>query len=213
MKVCKTILIIVFVALILGPVWLDRGPSGIILQLAESWADAGKIVVSQGVQGNNSVASGMKGGSVGSRLTVQEVRQVLMAHNRARAKVDVGPLVWSEKLAIYAQEWADYLASASRRMEHRPHSGKWRQEHGENLFMGTVGYYGVADAVSTWEREKSAYHGEPISMSNLYTYGHYTQLVWKNTRRIGCAKVEYSGNVMIVCNYDPPGNVLGQRAY
>ena len=152
----------------------------------------------------------MKGGSVGSRLTTKEVRQVLAAHNRARAEVGTSPLVWSEKLAVYAQEWADHLASTSRRMEHRPRSGKWKQEHGENLFMGTTGYYGVADAVAAWEREKSAYHGQTIDMSTLHAYGHYTQLVWRSTKRVGCAKIECGGNLIIVCNYDPPGNVLGQ---
>jgi pathogenesis-related protein 1 len=95
-------------------------------------------------------------------------------------------------------------------MEHRPGSGRWKQEHGENLFMGAAQYYGVTDAVAMWAREKSAYHGKPIEMSTLHAYGHYTQLVWKNTRRLGCAKAESGGNVIIVCNYDPPGNVLGQ---
>ncbi len=85
--------------------------------------------------------------------------------------------------------------------------------HGENLFMGTAGYYGVADAVAMWEKEKSAYDGGPIGGSNIGAYGHYTQLVWRSTRRVGCAKVECGGNVIIVCNYDPPGNVLGQRPY
>ena len=210
MKVWKITFVIVLVALILGPVLLDQGPRGTILRLAELEAAADRSVVTGGHRGNNSEAPKMKGGSVGSRLTAKEVRQVLAAHNRARAEVGTIPLVWSEKLAVYAQEWADHLASTSRRMEHRPRSGKWKQEHGENLFMGTTGYYGVADAVAAWEREKSAYHGQTIDMSTLHAYGHYTQLVWRSTKRVGCAKIECGGNLIIVCNYDPPGNYLGQ---
>jgi uncharacterized protein YkwD len=213
MKEHKIILITVLVALIFGPFLLNRGPDGTILRLAESRADAGKTVVSRDAQRDHSGAPEMKDGSVGSRLTAPEARQLLTVHNGVRAEVGVGPLVWSEKLAMYAQEWADRLASTSCRIEHRPHSGKWKQEHGENLFMGTARFYGVADAVAAWAKEKSAYHGETIDMSNLYAYGHYTQLVWRNTKSIGCAKVECDGNVIIVCNYDPPGNFLGQTPY
>jgi len=150
---------------------------------------------------------------IGSRLNVEDMRTLLNLHNKARADVGVGPLAWSKNLAEYAQSWADHLAATNCRMEHRPDSGKWKQGHGENLFMGTAGYYSVTDAVRAWEKEKSLYHGAPLNASNWYPSGHYTQLVWKNTRQIGCAKAECRGNVIVVCNYDPPGNVLGQKPY
>ncbi len=216
------------------------------------------------------VARGAEGGPAGSRLTPHEVRQLLASHNRARTEVGLSPLTWSTKLAVYAQEWADHLASTSRRMEHRPHSGRWKQEHGENLFMGTAGYYGVADAVAMWEGEKRAYDGRaidqlvdslqlaagrplfaslrgnywgsappppakpvepppqrlafarcpgyPAACSRViyygaHSFGHYTQLVWRGTRDVGCAKVFCSGYMIVVCNYNPPGNVLGLRPY
>jgi len=152
-------------------------------------------------------------GPIGSRLTEEEMRTIVTLHNKARADVGVGPLVWSKRLAVYAQSWADHLASTSCRMEHRPRSGKWKQVYGENLLIGTVGYHGVADALRAWEREKSLYHGEAINASNWYPSGHYTQMVWKGTSHIGCAKAECRGNVIVVCNYDPPGNVLGQKPY
>jgi len=155
----------------------------------------------------------MAEGPIEPRLTAEEIRILINLHNKARSNVGVGPLVWSKSLAGYAQSWADHLASTSCRLEHRPHSGKWKQEYGENLFMGTTGYYGAADAVRAWESEKSLYHGESLSPSNWYPSGHYTQLVWKNTSQIGCAKAECRGNVIVVCNYDPPGNVMGQKPY
>jgi pathogenesis-related protein 1 len=147
------------------------------------------------------------------RLTEEEIRILINFHNKARSNVGVSPLVWSKSLAGYAQSWADHLASTSCRMEHRPHFGKWKQKYGENLFTGTAGYYGVEDAARAWEREKSLYHGEPLNSSNWYPSGHYTQLIWKNTSQIGCAKAECRGSVIVVCNYDPPGNVMGQKPY
>jgi len=200
MKEHKITFVIVLVALIIGFVLFDRGQDGTILQLARSRADAGKRVV-------------VRDSFPGSRLTGQEVRQLLAAHNAARAEAGVGPLVWSGSLARYAQEWADHLASAGCRLEHRPYSGTWKQRYGENLFMGTAGRFSVTDAVAAWRSEKSAYHGEAIDMSNFYAYGHYTQLIWRTTGSVGCARAEHGGSMIVVCNYDPPGNIVGRTPY
>ena len=47
--------------------------------------------------------------------------------------------------------------------------------------------------------------------------GHYTQIVWKNTERIGCGKATSRQNglftVYWVCQYDPSGNYVGQKPY
>lgn len=155
----------------------------------------------------------LAGGYIGSRLTAEEMRVLLSLHNETRADVGADPLVWSKGLALYAQSWAEHLASTRCQMEHRPRSGKWKQLYGENLLIGTSGYHGVAEAVREWEREKSLYHGEALNVSNWHPSGHYTQIVWKGTRHIGCAKAECRGKVIVVCNYDPPGNVLGQKPY
>ncbi len=152
-------------------------------------------------------------GMAGSDLTLAEKRQLLLEHNRVRAEVGVGPLVWSERLADHARQWAEHLAASGCRMEHRPAAGAWAGPYGENLFTGTAGYYGVADAVQAWESEKSFFHGETLTSSNWHPAGHYTQLVWKKTREIGCGKAACQGRIIIVCNYDPPGNVLGEKPY
>jgi pathogenesis-related protein 1 len=212
-NISKIIFVVTVAASILGFGLPSQGPGGTLLQLAESQAAADEIVVARGPQRSISEAPVMKGGSIGSRFTAAEVSQALASHNRARAEVGATPLAWSHELAVYAQKWADYLASTSRRMEHRPRSGEWKQVYGENLFMGTAGYYRITDAVAMWHREKSAYRGEPIDLSTVSTYGHYTQLVWKNTRRVGCGKVQCGGNEIMVCNYDPPGNYIGQTPY
>jgi len=37
---------------------------------------------------------------------------------------------------------------------------------------------------------------------------HFTQVVWRNTTKIGCAVVfnSYYDKIIIVCRYSPPGN-------
>lgn len=39
--------------------------------------------------------------------------------------------------------------------------------------------------------------------------GHYTQVVWRDSERLGCGVGDCTGGGEIwVCNYDPPGNVI-----
>lgn len=151
--------------------------------------------------------------SSGSRLSPEEAGKIVSLHNQVRAEVGVGPLRWSEDVAGYAQQWADHLAATRCGMEHRPRSGKWQQRYGENLFIGTASHYGTSDAVRAWEREKSSYRGGAIQASGFSAIGHYTQMVWRDTTRIGCATAVCRGNLIVVCNYDPPGNFLGRRPY
>ena len=40
--------------------------------------------------------------------------------------------------------------------------------------------------------------------------GHYSQMIWRNTTRIGCAM---AGGGFLVCRYAPPGNFTGQKAF
>jgi len=148
----------------------------------------------------------------GSALTSEEARLILALHNRARSAVGTQPLTWSEDLARYAQEWADHLASSSG-FEHRPESGRWKQLHGENLYMGTAAYYGLDRAVQAWIEEKNHYNGGPISEANVAAAGHYTQVVWRETRAVGCGKALHNGQLIVVCNYDPAGNVEGERPF
>ncbi|HTW72142.1 MAG TPA: CAP domain-containing protein, partial [Acetobacteraceae bacterium] len=43
--------------------------------------------------------------------------------------------------------------------------------------------------------------------------GHYTQIVWRATRWVGCGVAAAAGQEIWVCEYDPPGNVIGYRPY
>lgn len=147
-------------------------------------------------------------GATGSRLDPGEVKTLLREHNRARADVEVAPLRWSPQVAHTAQRWADRLADRSCRMQHSRGSG-----YGENLFMGTAGYYGVRDAALAWEQEKRLYRGGPLKPYNWAPSGHYTQMVWGDTRRLGCGISECDERMIVVCNYEPKGNYLGRAPY
>ncbi|XP_010252392.1 PREDICTED: basic form of pathogenesis-related protein 1-like [Nelumbo nucifera] len=129
----------------------------------------------------------------------------LNAHNAARADVGVGPLTWDDNVAAYAQAYANERAGDCAMV----HSGG---PYGENLATGTPSLSGTA-AVEGWVGEKQYYDYS----SNSCVGGeclHYTQVVWSDSVRLGCAKVHCnSGWDFVICSYDPPGNYVGQRPY
>ncbi len=139
--------------------------------------------------------------------------EILRIHNEYRQKAGVPALEWSDELSAYAQQWADYLTKNGCVMKHRPQDGSYKQVHGENLYMATIGFYSVADGIADWYNEKRLYNGDPISGSNFHAVGHYTQLMWANTTKLGAGIAYCNGNFILVCNYDPPGNVMGQTPF
>ncbi|MOA13660.1 Cysteine-rich secretory protein family protein [compost metagenome] len=144
----------------------------------------------------------------GTRLAPTEVKTLLREHNRVRADVGVRPLQWSPQVARSAQHWADHLADSSCRMRHSRGSG-----YGENLYTGTADYYGVKDAALAWAREKRLYRGGVLKRYDWAPSGHYTQMVWGDTRRLGCGISECDDRMIVVCHYEPKGNYLGRAPY
>ncbi|XP_061370079.1 pathogenesis-related protein 1-like [Gastrolobium bilobum] len=129
------------------------------------------------------------------------------AHNAARSQVGVPNLVWDDTVASFAENYANQRKGDCQLV----HSGGGGR-YGENLAMSTGDLSGT-EAVKLWVNEKANYDYN----SNKCVGGeclHYTQVVWRNTARLGCAKVRCdNGGTFIGCNYDPPGNYVGQRPY
>lgn len=150
----------------------------------------------------------------GSKASAQDVKDALEVHNKARKEVGVPALKWSNELAAYAQEWADYLAKKKCDLEHRPSVGKWKQLYGENIFWGSSSNYTIKDACEDWLEEKKDFKNKPLKGNSWTATGHYTQMIWKNTQRVGLGIAKCAdGAVIVVANYDPAGNYLGEKAY
>ncbi|CAN4128237.1 unnamed protein product [Withania somnifera] len=122
------------------------------------------------------------------------VKQYLTPHNKARAKLGLPPLKWSNKLANYASWWGRQRQGSCDLV----HS---HGNYGENLFWGSGKNWKPSDAVIAWKNEQCL---------------HYTQIIWKQSTRVGCAKVVCKtggGGTLISCNYDPHGNVVGEKPF
>lgn len=139
--------------------------------------------------------------------TFVESLQFTLPQNFARFKVGELPLVWDWKLESYAQWWA-----AQRKVDcNMTHS---HGPYGENIFWGSGQSWTPLDAVRFWVDEKQYYSYDTNDCEVGQMCGHYTQVVWRDSRNIGCARVVCdNGDVFMTCNYDPPGNYIGEKPY
>ena len=140
------------------------------------------------------------------------VRAIVAEHNAYRREVGVGPIAWSDALACGAQQWADHLIElGGLGLQHS--SPAERDGAGENLWIGTVGLFRPRDMVDGWGAERRGYRDEPITEGNVGQVGHYTQMVWRATKEVGCGLARGGRTDILVCRYAPAGNVLGRRPY
>ncbi len=69
--------------------------------------------------------------------------------------------------------------------------------------------------VADWASEKSMFRPgifPNVSQTGRWSdVGHYTQIIWPGTTRVGCALQTSSASDYLICRYSPPGNVDGQR--
>jgi len=144
------------------------------------------------------------------RLTSLDAR-LLAAHNRERSAAGVPVLAWDAALAAEAGDWARKLAAAGE-LEHSD-----GDEEGENLWLGTSGAYAPEQMVGLWIEEKAHYRPGPIPAvsrtGDFEDVGHYTQLMWRDSDRVGCALAAGPRDEVLVCRYRQAGNVEGERAF
>jgi uncharacterized protein YkwD len=147
-------------------------------------------------------------------------RDMLDAHNAVRAGTlspmpspPLEPLTWDRGAEAVAREYAEKCV-----FRHNEDRGTY----GENLAAASPDYWSTADVVREWAKEAQDYDYANNACSGPQC-GHYTQVVWRGTKRVGCATQTCTKNSpfgsqaptwqLWVCNYAPPGNYVGQRPY
>ncbi|KAM7136432.1 peptidase inhibitor 16 isoform 1-T1 [Molossus nigricans] len=150
-------------------------------------------------------------------LSDDERRVMVELHNFYRAQVSPSAanmlqMRWDEELAAFAKAYAQQCVWGH---------NKERGRRGENLFAITDEGVDVPLAVEEWHLEREHYNLSAATCDPGQMCGHYTQVVWAKTEKIGCGShfceklqgVEETNIHLLVCNYEPPGNVKGQRPY
>ncbi len=140
-------------------------------------------------------------------------------HNQVRATVNVAPLVWDPGVAAVAQAWAESCTDNSSPQGLVDHNMNRHADYGSPLGENIFGAGGTATpsrAVESWASEEADYDYDSNSCATGKSCGHYTQIVWANSRLLGCGIADCPGlrfGSTIVCNYSPPGNAGNQKPY
>ncbi|CAH7674232.1 CAP domain-containing protein [Phakopsora pachyrhizi] len=128
----------------------------------------------------------------------------LSIHNSYRSQYGVSSLEWSDELSQLASSRAEKCV-----WEHTKNN-----PNGENLAAGQE------DATSTVVAWVEGPNEREVWNPSSPSYSHFTQVVWKDTRQVGCASqscrtikgssLPQSPVLLWVCQYHPPGNVEGE---
>ncbi|KAM4523075.1 GLIPR1-like protein 1 [Fundulus diaphanus] len=155
------------------------------------------------------------------------IDECVREHNQARSAVlpaasDMLYMSWDEALAVTARAWA-------RRCDfrHNIYLKDVRQVHptfpsvGENIWTGyPPSIFNIKGAIQSWVDEKKVYNYQDNSCTGVC--GHYTQVVWAKSYKVGCAvqvcpdgvkNFDPHQGAIFVCNYAPGGNMIGRKPY
>jgi hypothetical protein len=137
--------------------------------------------------------------------------RILAAHNLERTRMHMPPLVWDNDLGNGAAAYAQQMAFTGM-FQHSNRQA--RRGIGENLWMGTHGAFSVEAMVGGWSAEKR-YFIPGVFPNNSSTgdwedVGHYTQMIWPTTTRVGCAIASTPRIDYLVCRYAAAGNIDGR---
>jgi len=150
---------------------------------------------------------------------------VLAAHNIVREYAGIGPLQWSRDLEQMAVARVHKLANEGCYIKHSPMKSRRSVNDffyvGENLYkvinMDPTG----VDIVDAWYAEIEDYTFGRVGKSCVRqrcdhrksppcTIGHFTQVMWHDSKHLGCAMAECPDQdkhtFVAVCNYGEGGN-------
>ncbi|KAH3736563.1 cysteine-rich venom protein latisemin-like [Dreissena polymorpha] len=144
---------------------------------------------------------------------VPGVQQLILdAHNTARRGVtptasNMQLMTWDVSLANIAQRWADNCSNAHEKPSYK-RCDFGRFSVGQNL---AYGYSSWTGAIEGWAKEKKDFTYGTDNKNKVV--GHYTQMVWAQTSKVGCGYAVCNGRPYYVCNYGPAGNYMGEQPY
>ncbi len=177
-------------------------------------------------------------------LTRNEIQQIVLEHNRARKDADahvpsgtpaLPAASWDCAAAQVAQQWANDTGGT------QGHSANnWRQQQysnrtglqgraaglGENLGWAVgsnaSSVQSIVNSVQSWDGERSDYNHSSGACAAGKVCGHYTQVVWRESTRIGCGvkrgQIQFPGSgqvwphgYFLSCNYHNAGNINGDN--
>ncbi|KAE8139845.1 CAP domain-containing protein [Aspergillus pseudotamarii] len=140
-------------------------------------------------------------------FTEADKQRAVSLHNNHRSSVmpsasNMKSIEWDEGLATAAQQLAD-----SCKFEHN--------RAGQNIYEGSDATDLLKQAIEAWHNEQKDYNYDSNTCSPNAVCGHYTQVVWADSSKVGMGVSRRCENGMyiVVANYDPVGNYAGEKPY
>ncbi|XP_008588634.1 PREDICTED: GLIPR1-like protein 2 [Galeopterus variegatus] len=166
--------------------------------------------------------SGLNANFLPHEEDVDFINEYVNLHNELRGNVHPGGsnlrfMTWDVALSRTARAWGKKCV-----FEHNTYLEDIKMAHptfngiGENMWVGPENEFTATIAIKSWYAEKKKYNFENDSCSE--DCSHYTQLVWDNSYKVGCAVTPCSriGQIIhaaiFICNY-APGGALTRRPY
>ena len=160
---------------------------------------------------------------VNTPLTTEEKNLIVNYHNIVRSKVkpaaaDMKTMQWDNALEVIARDWSVQCQGTTLLNHNDDRSSTYSESVGENIYgtSGQIVNTNLTSAIDLWFDEYKDYDYSSNKCKSGKVCGHYTQVVWAKSYKVGCAKTQCSnltyGGVFI-CNYGPSGNFVGQLPY
>lgn len=177
-----------------------------------------------------------RGGVMARGVSTKEAGQIVALHNAVRGRVARGEehrgrpgpqpsasnmrqVYWDPELAAIAQRHADQCrfahdCSACRRVS--------RFGVGQNLYLMKQSLraqpHDWRRAVKDWYNEVRLFSRNQVQPFSFSTsIGHYSQMIWADTDRVGCGATTYREGgwyvTLYTCNYGPSGNYIRGQMY
>ncbi|KAJ9694597.1 hypothetical protein PVL29_010193 [Vitis rotundifolia] len=188
--------VIISASLLLDAVWAQEPPQ----PQAQAQAQSQPLPYSQPAPTNGTAAKRKQ-----SRRSM--AREFILAHNVVRAHYREPPFKWDRGLARYARRFAlKRVADCLMIHSFGP--------YGENIFWGMRDHWTPTDVVESWAKEHKYYNKDTNQCTQGQMCGHFTQIVWRDSVRLGCARVNcLNGGMYAICSYDPPGNYIDESPF
>jgi pathogenesis-related protein 1 len=142
-----------------------------------------------------------------SKLDAATIKEMLQSHNQARLQRQIPPLTWSPRLETAAQEWAEHLSAIGAMQHDRS------RRVGQNLFVSYGRQMPPAFVVGKWVEESKDYDERRFKCAHGEVCGHFTQVIWRGTKEVGCGVAGGANGQFWVCFYSPQGNIIGYKPY
>ena len=185
----------------------------------------GSATDNTGGTGGSPTGTGGQSGGQTNPLTPEVIDAFVAVHNQARSgplnptpSPPLPPVSWDAILADSVYGYAIGCQGTNGLLSHNADRAADYQALGGSGYVGE-NIYGASNAatpaaaMALWMSEAASYD---YASGNIGSAGHYTQIVWRDSVRIGCAIVDCPAltyHNTVICDYAPGGNISGQRPY